>query len=165
MANAWERRKGESAKAFTHFQTYLRMGPMERSYVKVAAELQVPFGNVDYFSRKWDWVERADAWDRHQEALNFERFERQRERAARVRIQRELERQDTAAEVANLLLDRARKMLAWPIEQEVSTDKTTEITPDGQTRNITTHKTIKPIKWSMVAAMRVVEALDRMQHS
>lgn len=165
MANAWERRKGESAKAYTYFQVYLRMAPVDRSLGKVGAELGRSTAIMEYFAAKWDWVERVDAWDRHQDALNFERFERQREKAARKRMERELARQDEAEQVADLLLQRAQAMLKWPIEQEVITDKTTEITPDGQTLNITTHKTIKPVKWSMIAAMRVIEALDRMRHA
>jgi len=163
QACPWLRMEGESAKAYSHFQVYLRFGPNNRSFGKTAEEVRCSQRNIERIASRWNWAERVDAWDRHEDALNFARFERMRERAARRRMERELARQEEAENVANLLLERAQTMLAWPIQQETIVEKS-EITEDGQTLHIT-QKVIKPVKWSMIDAMRVVEALDRMRRA
>ncbi|HSB17407.1 MAG TPA: hypothetical protein VLE22_23355 [Bryobacteraceae bacterium] len=163
QARPWLRMKNESAKTYSHFQVYLRLGPNNRSFGKTSEEVRCSVRNIERIASRWNWVERADAWDRHNEELNLARFEKLRARAAQRRLERELQRREEAEQVKNLLLERAQRMLTWPLEEEMVTEKT-EITADGQRLHIT-NRVVKPVKWDMNTAVRVVEALDRMQHA
>ncbi len=43
----WYCAKGESAKAFNYFQTYLRLGPHERSFGKTSEEVRCSQRNIE----------------------------------------------------------------------------------------------------------------------
>jgi hypothetical protein len=60
------RRKGEGAKAFTAFQLYRDMGP-QRSLARVGQQLGKSTTLMERWSRRWDWVPRAAAWDEEQD--------------------------------------------------------------------------------------------------
>jgi len=95
-----------------------------RSHAAVGGKYNCSENNVARFSSKWRWTERVDAYDRHQEALNFERFERMRARAAHRRLERELQREEEAWAVGELMIGRVRQMLAWPIQEEITVERT-----------------------------------------
>ncbi|KAB2328944.1 hypothetical protein F7731_23615 [Cytobacillus depressus] len=58
----YERREGESAKAFEAFVKYRNMG-IERSLTKVSQELGKSTTLLSRWSSQWDWVERVKAYD------------------------------------------------------------------------------------------------------
>lgn len=58
---AWERRPNETDPAFVAFQTYLELKP--RSFIGVAQELRKSGALVRRWAEKYDWQERARAWD------------------------------------------------------------------------------------------------------
>lgn len=61
----WERQPDESNRAFAAFKIYAEMGPATRSLRKVAAAIGSPktTKNVGEWSKKWNWPERARAYD------------------------------------------------------------------------------------------------------
>lgn len=62
----WHRRKGESGKAYEAFCVFRDMGP-SRSCGRVASQLAKSGSLMRAWKLKWDWEQRADAWDRHLE--------------------------------------------------------------------------------------------------
>lgn len=58
----WERKKGESSEAYAAFKLYYKMGD-KRSCVKVAKNLGRSTTLITGWCSKWDWVERARAYD------------------------------------------------------------------------------------------------------
>src|SRR5271165_1640759 len=68
----WEQHPGESARAFGAFCAYRNLGP-RRSLRAAAAAFYGQASaagerQVDKWSRKFRWVERVGAWDRHLDA-------------------------------------------------------------------------------------------------
>lgn len=59
---AWERQPGESTVAYSHFASYRDLGPL-RSLSKAAAMLDMSKDTLAEHSARWDWVERATAYD------------------------------------------------------------------------------------------------------
>jgi hypothetical protein len=63
----WERKRGESGKAFEAFCAYRDMGP-SRNQAAVGRQLSKARSLVSRWASKWDWTERCRAWD-SEEAL------------------------------------------------------------------------------------------------
>ena len=64
----WERQPEETAKPFEAFCIYRDLGP-ERSLSKVAEKLQKSDTLMGRWSRTYDWVNRATAWDAEQDRI------------------------------------------------------------------------------------------------
>lgn len=62
MTNLWDRRKGESAKAFAAFRAYRDLGP-DRSFSKLGRALGKTPQAFEPFSVRNEWVRRCAAWD------------------------------------------------------------------------------------------------------
>lgn len=58
----WERQPGETSKAYEAFCVYRDMG-LSRSVVKVGKDLGKAARTVEDWSRKYNWVQRTEAWD------------------------------------------------------------------------------------------------------
>lgn len=58
----WERKKGESSESYAAFKLYYQMGG-KRSCAKVAKNLGRSNTLISGWCSKWDWVERARAYD------------------------------------------------------------------------------------------------------
>jgi hypothetical protein len=65
LPEPWARWEGEGAKAFAAFQVYLNQGAL-RSVVKVAQECMKSPSLVWRWSGRWNWMERARAYDNDQ---------------------------------------------------------------------------------------------------
>lgn len=69
----WDRRPGESAKAYEAFCLYRDMKPRERSLLKTYRQhvgkphARLPASSYTRWSTDNEWVERAAAWDAHQD--------------------------------------------------------------------------------------------------
>lgn len=115
MSEPWEQQRKEPANAYAAFKAYHQLGP-ERSLAKVrrligegSVEGVSPKSQrwIETWSPRWDWVERARAWDGHLEAI------RQRAIEASVVAAEEMLR-EAAPEMVQQLLDIAsgKKVLA-----------------------------------------------------
>lgn len=73
----WEQQAGETAKKYEAFQCYLHMKTDEedRSLRKVAFDLNKSLTYIGTLSSQYNWVERAEAYDREQLRLTQKKFE------------------------------------------------------------------------------------------
>lgn len=79
----WERQKNESRQAFEAFTAYRDLGAT-RSHVKVAEKLGKSTTIISRWSRKWNWVERVNAWDDELDRISRqEQAEKRKEMAKR----------------------------------------------------------------------------------
>lgn len=65
----WERLPDEGSKAFEAFAIYRDMGLKERSIAKVSKQLGKSKALMDRWSSRYQWVERAAAWDKEQDRV------------------------------------------------------------------------------------------------
>jgi hypothetical protein len=65
----WERQKNESSQGFSAFCYYRDLHPLERSYRRVAVDLEVPESSVVTWARSTDWVARTGAWDDYKDTV------------------------------------------------------------------------------------------------
>ena len=100
---AWERRPGESTKAYEAFAVYLGMGP-SRSIAKAVKSLGRPAGyarTCEQWSSKFEWRHRAAAFDESELLEQIERRAQTREKVRQIAY-------DEAAAAMSRLLDLAR---------------------------------------------------------
>jgi hypothetical protein len=79
--DAWERQPGETVKRHGQFAVYRDLGRV-RTLTKVAETLTLNAGYVRQVSAAMRWVERAEAWDRHRDALAQAQWLEERRKAA-----------------------------------------------------------------------------------
>lgn len=63
MANLWERRENESAKAFEAFELYRGLGPTQRTTRAVGKTCGKSASLIERWCTRFEWVARARAWD------------------------------------------------------------------------------------------------------
>lgn len=68
MAEPWEMQKGETSKAFQAFCVYRDLG-YERSIPKVCEALKKNKTTITDWCSKYEWVNRAAAWDEEQDRI------------------------------------------------------------------------------------------------
>lgn len=66
----WERQPGEPPKAFATFCAYRNLHPLDRSLAVVGQKLGVSKSYLERLSAKFQWVDRAAAFDREQDRLD-----------------------------------------------------------------------------------------------
>jgi len=72
----WEKYPEESSTAFEAFQAYRDMG-VDRSISAVVKILKKNYSGIYKFFKQWDWVNRADQWDRYLDQKKQEQSEDQ----------------------------------------------------------------------------------------
>ncbi|MEW6572879.1 MAG: hypothetical protein AB1374_04530 [Bacillota bacterium] len=113
------RQPGESAQAFQAFALYRDMGPA-RSIREVARRLGKSKTQIDRWSVRWDWVERAAAWDEEiDRQIRFKQLEE---------IKKMRERH---TEAAMLLLEKAMKRLEATAPQDLSVQEARLFVTEG----------------------------------
>jgi len=64
--STWDRRPRETARAYAAFIQYRDLGPARSLRKQAALEKPAgPFSSLADWSRRFDWVDRAGAWDEH----------------------------------------------------------------------------------------------------
>lgn len=97
MSQPWERREGETSKAFAAFCVYRDMGP-ERSIDKVSAKYQKSVALLNRWCQANDWPRRATSYDDHMDAVRRSGREKAEKSAA---MKKHLE---NSRRIANALL-------------------------------------------------------------
>jgi hypothetical protein len=114
MSLIWARKDTEGAEAFAAFEEYMNLGS-ERSLSEVARRCNKSRSLIARWSQRWDWVERARAWDDYVQGTVFESKDEVIRRVAeeeaeawvaRMRAQREQEYQ-----MSQRLIAKAQEML------------------------------------------------------
>lgn len=89
MGNLWDRLENETAKAYAAFAVYRDLGPL-RSLVRARDKLGKRPGYetlLGRWSRRYNWVERAQAWDAHLDEITKTTTEETRKEMARRHIE------------------------------------------------------------------------------
>jgi transposase len=123
---AWNRRPGESAKAYEAARIYFEMRAA-RSLAGVAKNLGKSVSLVERWSTRWAWVDRATAFDAHldrQEQVEFEREAKARKAKWRQRAEEGL---DEKYELGQSFKNKAAKMVSFPLTSVVKEDGKTTI--------------------------------------
>jgi hypothetical protein len=117
---AFEPQPKESSKAFSAFKVYRDLGP-ERSLAKACESYYGSSANlaqVKVWSRKFDWVDRARAYDdwltMHAQAA-IDEF--QQTKAAEF-AERQMALREKLLSNAEAAADQAAKMISWPLSQQ-----------------------------------------------
>ena len=128
QVRVWDRRQGESAKAFHAFLLYRNQAD-KRCYADVAAQLLCSSQNVRRWATKHDWYNRARAWDIYQDQIAQEAQIRER-RAMAERIARSgMEMQELALAQMKKLRDRLENGKPDPTDPEGKRRIYPELTP------------------------------------
>jgi hypothetical protein len=73
----WDRRPGESAKAYRAFTLY-RDKLADRTFEFVAGVLHCSGTNIRRWAKRWDWSHRARAYDTHLDKIELDALSRER---------------------------------------------------------------------------------------
>lgn len=138
---AWEQRPNESSKAFEAALIYFQMGPA-RSLERVGQQLGKSKTLMERWSSRYKWKLRAKAWDAHQVELEAAAMEAKAQETAERWADREEQVREKRFRLAEKMLDKADKMLNFPLQQEV-------VQEDGRT------VIIKPIRWTAFSIARL----------
>lgn len=136
----WEPQKGESMPAYQAFAEYRDMG-LDRSQEAVAAKLSKSRQLLGRWASRWSWVARSRDYDAHMAEIEQRGREKALTKKAEDWATKELE-------MAALLYDKAKSMLAFPLAKQV--------TKDGQT-------VVMPADWRMRDAAAIAEAGVKME--
>lgn len=117
----WEPQKGESMPAFQAWSRFVEMGD-NRSTRAVAQQLGKSAALIARWSSRWGWVERIAAWSAHMAEIE----QRGRERALGNEAEDWAKKQ---IRIADLLVDKSEKMLAFPLATQKSQDGKTIVEP------------------------------------
>ena len=143
---AWLRQENEPAKAYEAARTYIEMGA-SRSIEAVARKYQKSIALMNRWSQRYEWVERAQAYDAHK----LEIREKAREEAARKEAAKWAERREALRneewKLAEQIHARLSQMLQFPVyELEQKGEKTI----------------IKPLRWSVRDIPRIAETVTKL---
>lgn len=145
---AWERQENESARAFEAFVLYRDMGAA-RSLAKVGQVLGKSTALMERWSVAQSWVDRVKALEARDEMLRREAIEEFQDAKAKDHARREAELREKALEAREMAMDKALKILQWPLsEQHVVREG-----EDGETQTLI----FLPAKWSTPNAVTLFQ--------
>ena len=131
----WERLPRESEKAFAAARLYLQMGE-QRSLKKVAQEKRKGLALIKRWSIKYQWRQRADAYDNDLDRLIQQKQQEQATADALRWAERDEARQEENYQLSKAIKDKVTLGLKMPLT-------TAEADKDG------TRTTIRPTKWTL----------------
>ena len=65
----WDRQPGESSRGYSLFVCYRDLGPLERSYARVARDLGRKMSGIEAIAQRNNWHPRAAQWDAQNERV------------------------------------------------------------------------------------------------
>ena len=110
----WARRPGEGARAYKYAWEYFTMGP-GRSIARVAQKFAKNKRPLKRYSRKWQWVKRAAAYDRSIEAQKLQTAEAFEKAEAQKWAQRERNQRQRRLLLVERLIEAVETMLKVPL--------------------------------------------------
>ena len=149
----FDRCEGESAQAYEAARAYFDLRA-DRSLVEVCKKLGKRKSLISRWSTRWNWVERANAWDRFVDAAVRKGVAEAAARVAQKWEERENAMRERAYAQSLTGLERVDKMFAYPLAS-VTTDSLTE----GPNGPIIRRTTVKPPKWTFDTAHRLARAM------
>tara|TARA_B100000686_G_scaffold248302_1_gene258034 strand:+ start:202 stop:789 length:588 start_codon:yes stop_codon:yes gene_type:complete len=116
MGQDWERREGETVKAYEAFCIYRDLGS-GRSLLKAwrqqdgnEAATKTP-GKITKWSSQWSWSSRAEAWDRHRAKVKKEEEEAARKAEQRAIIDERIDAKRERIRAAQKLMQKGLDLL------------------------------------------------------
>jgi hypothetical protein len=106
----WERLPRETNPAWRAFQVYRDLG-LERTMAKAAKALDLASSLLWEWSKRWDWVDRSQAWDAYQQRLKDEAHDLAMQEAALLWERRRLKAAGCKWDVSNKLASVVRRKL------------------------------------------------------
>lgn len=145
----YDRRPGESARAYEAFKAYCDMAAA-RSIRKAAQKLRKNSTTIKDWSVKFEWVERARAWDADAELRVREAEAKAMKAEAEKWAKRQIALRDEAFDLGEELIKKAKAMLAYPISKQT-------VQQDGNTI------IVNPTKFSLGAAAKFIEVGEKLR--
>jgi hypothetical protein len=109
----WDRRPGESAKAYRAFALY-RDQQADRTFESVAGVLQCSGTNIRRWAKRWNWADRVRAHDIHVDRIELDALSRERlamkKRMARQGIDMQAAAADGLSELLRLIKRKKRPL-------------------------------------------------------
>ena len=158
----WLRLENESSSAYEAFTQYLYLEPRNRSLESAWKAVPKPSQNHPktvpshwkVWSSKFSWVERVELYDDHLAASRFLAEEEAVMSRALAKVLQREQIENLEVEIAGLLINEAREMLAYPRVRK----KVEEKYEDGRAK-ITI---IEPKKWTASSVSRYIELADKL---
>jgi hypothetical protein len=148
MSQQWQRRPGESARAYAAARVYFEMGA-GRSQAEVAQKSAKSRPLIKRWSSVWEWVSRAAAFDEYLESIANKALEQ----AAQTQALKWQERNEALRErmynTAMRALDRVDRMFEFPLATVTTTG---QLGPDGVQQNVTV---VRPARWTFDTTARL----------
>ncbi|HXJ44212.1 MAG TPA: hypothetical protein VNH18_33300 [Bryobacteraceae bacterium] len=162
MAELWERQPTETLAAWASLRVYLALGA-ERSLAKVLTQKgtaaapvrKTSLTRLKVWSRKWNWVERARAYDDYNDRILKTALETAAQKQALIWQKRDEELRSSQYQQALRAIAKAETALDFPLATV-----TKEETAEGGRTILRT--VVKPMRWSLLGAFRMSEAAHRM---
>jgi len=138
---AWAHRPREGTRAYQYAWEYVRMGP-DRSIEKVAQKFGKNKRPLKRYSRKWEWVKRAAAYDRSIEAQKMEASEAFTKAEQQKSAQRQRDQRERLFLLGERYIERGSTILKFPLTEVT---RVTQVDADGRPTQI---QIIKPVRWA-----------------
>lgn len=145
----WRRMSGEPTLWYTRFQTFYRLGvrrSMLGCYNRLRAQegksevIQLP-NNWRRQTQRWRWRERAEAYDHYHAQRDELKWQKRRD-----------QHREQEWGVTQELLEKAKRMIAWPLER-------VEREADQEGRTVKT--IVNPTRWTIRDAAQMLEVASK----
>jgi hypothetical protein len=159
----WDRQPDETAEAYRAFTFYRDLPPGQRSLERAGAlhaeanggrqtARGRPTTTIERWSSRFQWVNRAEAFDAYLETLRRAELERAERADATKWAARRIEERDSEWDLRTALIEKAKTMLAFPLTVVV-----TETETDPISNRVYQKQVIQPARWTLNTARLMVE--------
>jgi hypothetical protein len=153
---AWYRRVNEGQRAYELFLMYLQLGN-KRSRRAVVEASGRKSRLVSSLMMKYQWVERAKAYDDWLVRIEEETIKRTLQKSAVKWAQREAKYREEMFELSDAMINRGRKMMSFPLTER-------KVTRHDPTTGNPVEITIKPVRWTQRDASSIIIEGLKLRH-